>query len=192
MIGLSVRFIVVLAALAACTERDPLDSDTASDSASGSMSEGTETSAGDVTTAPPTTTAEPPTGSVPGDPTAPTTAPATTGPGQPELSHAAHIQPIWDANCVVGCHTHGGTSDAWIDLSEDAFASLVERPSLELPTLMLVAPGDLDGSYLWHKINGAHLEVGGTGVAMPPAPADPLSADDIDTIAQWIVQGCSP
>ncbi|WP_434416168.1 hypothetical protein [Nannocystis pusilla] len=186
MPGLSVRLLVLVAAFAACTGRDPLDSDTVTDG----MSEGTGAVTDDVTTAPPSTTDEPPTGSIPGDPTTPE--PATTGPNQPDLSHAVHIQPIWDANCLAGCHTPGGVSAAWIILSEDAFASLVERPALELPNMMRVAPGDLDNSYLWHKVTGLHIEVGGSGVLMPPAPADALSTDDLDTIAQWILQGCPP
>jgi hypothetical protein len=183
MPGLPVRLLALVAALAACTERDPLDSDTVTDPTG--MSEGTGASTDEGPPDPPSTTDEPPTGSVPGDPTA-------TGPNQPDLSHAVHIQPIWDANCVAGCHTKGGVSDAWIILSEDAFASLVERPALELPSMMRVAPGDLDGSYLWHKVTGLHIEVGGSGVLMPPAPADALSTDDLDTIAQWILQGCPP
>lgn len=187
MPGLPVRVLVLVAALAACTERDPLDSDTVTDSTS--LSEGTGAGTDDGTTAPPSTTDEPPTGSIPGDPTTPATA---TGPNPPELGHAAHIQPIWDAHCVAGCHTPGGTSHAWLVLSDDAFASIVERPALELPQMMLVAPGELDGSYLWHKVNGTHIEVGGSGVSMPPAFADALSADDLDTISQWIAQGCPP
>ncbi|MCY0990344.1 hypothetical protein OV203_24605 [Nannocystis sp. ILAH1] len=191
MPGLPARLLVLVAALAACTERDPLDSDTVTDSTG--MSEGTGASTDAGTTAPPSTTDEPPTGSIPGDPTTtPTSEPATTGPNQPSLSHAVHIQPIWDANCVVGCHTPGGTSHAWFVLSDNAFASIVERPALELPQMMLVAPGDLDGSYLWHKVTGLHIEVGGSGVLMPPAPADALSTGDLDTIAQWILQGCPP
>lgn len=186
MPGLPVRLLVLVAALAACTARDPLDSDTVTDS----MSEGTDSTAVDVTGDPPSTTSEPPTGSVPGDPTTPE--PATTGPTQPELGHAVHIQPIWDAHCVDGCHTPGGTSHAWLVLSENAFASIVERPALELASMMLVAPGDLDGSYLWHKVNGTHIEVGGSGVSMPPAFADALATDDLDTISQWILQGCPP
>ncbi|MCY1007223.1 hypothetical protein OV079_16995 [Nannocystis pusilla] len=176
MPGLPVRPLVLLAALAACAERDPLDSDSVTDATS--MSEGTGAST-DHGTTPPSTTDEPPTGSIP-------------GPNPPELGYAAHIQPIWDAHCVVGCHTPGGTSAAWVVLSDNAFASLVERPALELPQMMRVAPGDLDGSYLWHKVNGTHIEAGGSGVSMPPAFADALSTDDLDTISQWIAQGCSP
>lgn len=196
MPGLPARLLVLVAALAACTERDPLDSDTVTDPSG--MSEGTGVSTDDGTTDPPSTTDEPTTGSIPGDSTTTpttepaTTEPATTGPNQPSLSHAVHIQPIWDANCVEGCHTQGGVSDAWITLSEDAFASLVERPALELPHMMRVSPGDLDNSYLWHKVTGTHIEVGGSGVLMPPAPADALSTADLDAIAQWILQGCPP
>ncbi|MCY1060782.1 hypothetical protein [Nannocystis sp. SCPEA4] len=52
--------------------------------------------------------------------------------------------------------------------------------------------GDLENSYLWHKINNTHLEVGGSGTPMPPPPAASLSDADLKKIGQWIEAGCAP
>jgi hypothetical protein len=213
-----VRAALVAALLAACSDRDPLDSATVTAGPTGSptaspsgdpsgdppgdpsgppenMSEGTDTSAADGTATEDTA----PTGTLTdatdtGDPTTlPTTVSATaTGTTDSPLSHAVDIQPIWDANCVAGCHTPGGTSSGWFVISEDALGALINQPALELPSMMLIAPGDLEGSYLWHKINDSHIDVGGNGTAMPPPPAASLGADHLDTIAQWILAGCAP
>ncbi|WAS89901.1 hypothetical protein [Nannocystis punicea] len=197
-----VRAALVAALLAACSERDPLDS--ATDSAGptgdpsagpGNMSEGTDTSTAESTTTDdtaPTGTLTDATGTTDAPTTLPMTVPATaTGTTGAGLSHAVDIQPIWDANCVTSCHTPGGTSAAWFVISEDALGALVDQPALELPSMMLVAPGDPEGSYLWHKINNSHIDVGGNGTAMPPPPGS-LSVGDIDTIGQWILAGCPP
>ncbi|RMG97729.1 MAG: hypothetical protein D6705_08100 [Deltaproteobacteria bacterium] len=62
--------------------------------------------------------------------------------------------------------------------------------------MMLVAPSDVDGSYLWHKVNGTQTSVGGGGGAMPAdgmgmSLAD-LDPDAVDTIRAWIECGAPP
>ena len=54
-----------------------------------------------------------------------------------------------------------------------------------------VEPGDHTTSYIWHKINGAQLDVGGGGQQMPLGGA-PLPQATIDLIAQWIDEGALP
>lgn len=123
----------------------------------------------------------------------------TTSTGEPEttmgatLSHAIHIQPIWDASCAPYCHTLGGTGATWFILDEGvAYDELVNVSSLSFPELVRIVPGDPDNSYLWHKINDTHVDFGGGGTSMPPPPSAPLSDDDRDTIRQWILEGCPP
>jgi hypothetical protein len=116
----------------------------------------------------------------------------TTGP-QGDLSHDADIQPIWDANCVEGCHAAGGIGAAWFLLTPgDAYDSIVEKPSISFAGLTHVTPGDHTTSYLWHKINGTQNDVGGGGTIMPQPPKPKLSQADIDKVAAWIDQGAMP
>ncbi len=51
----------------------------------------------------------------------------------------------------------------------------------------LVEPGDADDSYLMHKLNGTHLDVGGSGSQMPLGSS--LGIADIATIRDWINGG---
>jgi hypothetical protein len=112
----------------------------------------------------------------------------TTGPGA--VDYETDIQPIWDANCTTGCHVAGGSASGWFVITPgDSHASLVGKQSIELASMQLVAPSDRDASYLWHKINNTHVEVGGNGTAMPPPPAAALSTADLDKIGAWIDAG---
>lgn len=118
------------------------------------------------------------------------TSPTTTGAA---VDYEADIQPIWDASCTTGCHIAGGTAASWFVITPgDSHAALVGKNALELQTMQLIAPGDRDNSYLWHKINNTHIEVNGSGTPMPPPPAAALSADDLAKIGSWIDAGANP
>ena len=67
-----------------------------------------------------------------------------------------------------------------------AYLKLVNAPSLQ-STLKIVMPGYPNESYLFHKISGTHLQVGGSGTRMPSVT--PLSEANIGLISQWISQG---
>ena len=69
-----------------------------------------------------------------------------------------------------------------------AYLKLVNAPSLQ-SVLKIVMPGYPNESYLFHKISGTHLQVGGSGTRMPPVT--PLSEANIGLISQWISQGAS-
>ena len=68
-----------------------------------------------------------------------------------------------------------------------ARASLVGVPSEELPTMVRVKPGDLEASYMWHKLQGTQKDVGGDGERMPYAST--LTPKDLASVQQWIVDG---
>jgi hypothetical protein len=72
---------------------------------------------------------------------------------------------------------------------DTAFANIVDAPSNGSP-LDHIEPGDHMSSYIWHKVNGTHLDVGGGGGKMPQGGE--LPQDQIDTIAQWIDEGALP
>ncbi len=116
--------------------------------------------------------------------------------GGAALSHAADVQPIWDAHCVDACHEEGGQWGFLLDMSGDAYGVLVDKPSPSYMSLTLVVPGEPNESFVWHKIMGTQASVGGGGVQMPSARPmmEPtvLSQEELDTIEQWIAGGANP
>jgi hypothetical protein len=123
--------------------------------------------------------------------TSDSTEPTTSTSGSGMLSHAVDIRPIWDANCVTGCHAPMGTGSAWYIVDDGIYDALVDADSVQAPGVKRVVPGDRNASYLWHKLEGTQAQAGGSGTAMPPPPAT-LSAADKEKIGQWIDQGALP
>ena len=80
-------------------------------------------------------------------------------------SHDADIQPIWDNTCTTRCHSRPAPS-ASLDLERDAYGGTVNAPSGQ-SRLGIMTPGDLEASYLVHKLRNTHLTVGGSGTRMP-------------------------
>ena len=93
---------------------------------------------------------------------------------------------IFDTNCALsGCHT-GGNPPQGLDLSVgQAFSNLVNVASMEQSSVLRVAPGDPENSYLLHKIRG---DAGITGSQMPLGRTA-LSASEIELVRQWIEDG---
>ncbi len=98
------------------------------------------------------------------------------------------VQPIFDANCVA-CHQTGGAQGNLVLEAGEAYRAIVSRPSSE-GRLLRVSPGRPDQSYLYHKVNGTHLRVGGSGERMPTT--GPLDRNSIGIIRNWISQGANP
>ena len=103
-----------------------------------------------------------------------------------EVSFFAHVAPILQERCAPGCHEPGGE---WAvqDLLNSPYFALVDVPSSQV-ALDKVEPGSLDLSYMWHKLNGTHPEVGGVGDAMPK-DRDTLDEYELEIIATWILDG---
>lgn len=94
------------------------------------------------------------------------------------------MQDVINASCG-GCHTNGGSSGG---ANFDTYAGLFV-PSNDVPTMDWVTPFDPSDSYLWHKVNGSHLSVGGSGSQMPTSGA--LPAEEIEFFFQWIADGAA-
>lgn len=114
-----------------------------------------------------------------------------TGTG-PVDSHDEDILPLWTYNCVIYCHGAGpegpaaGLSLEW-NLAYDELVG-VQATQVDM---LLVAPGAPEDSYLWHKLNDTHLDVGGAGVSMPLAQPL-LDAETLERIETWIAIGAPP
>ncbi len=122
--------------------------------------------------------------------------PASTGAdsssgGAVVVDYAMDIQPIFNGACT--CHLQGpsGTMQAEVlTLNEGtSYGELVGTASMQSP-LVRVAAGDLQGSYLWHKLQGTHLTVGGTGDPMPQVGM--LTPQQQMAIEAWIMGGAEP
>ena len=105
------------------------------------------------------------------------------------VSFCADVQPIFTASCAFsGCHA-GAAPQLGQNLSAgNAYASIVDVPSVEAPALDRVEPGAPDDSYLVHKIEGTFASVGGSGGRMPLGQGA-LPQADIDVIRAWIAAG---
>jgi hypothetical protein len=115
--------------------------------------------------------------------------PLLCDPAAGAVSFCRDIQPIFTANCAFsGCHA-GASPQLGQNLSAgNAYASIVNVPSQEVPTLDRVEPGNPDASYLVNKIEGTAAAVGGVDTRMPLGQG-PLPQADIDLIRAWIAAG---
>lgn len=94
---------------------------------------------------------------------------------------------VFNPSCAVsGCHA-GDNSPADLDLSEGvAYDNIVNVASTEVPSLMLVEPGNAEDSYLFIKITGDDRIALGT-FQMPIGGE--LTEEQIDLVEEWIEAG---
>jgi len=104
--------------------------------------------------------------------------------GGPLTADFASIQDhVFTPICTV-CHAGGGAPQGLRLDATNSYALLVGVPSIEVPSILRVKPGDPDNSYLIQKLEG-HAAVG----AQMPYGEPPLPAATIAVIRQWIVDG---
>ena len=101
-------------------------------------------------------------------------------------SFARDIVPLIKFRCVA-CHLTGEESGSLALYPAAAYASLVDKASVGGP-LKRVEPGEPDRSYLVRKLEGTHIEVGGSGMRMPLDGAW-LSDAETAMIRAWIGAG---
>lgn len=92
---------------------------------------------------------------------------------------------LFTPTCAVsGCHT-GAAAPQGLRLDEaNSYGLLVDVESTEVPSILRVAPGDPDNSYLIQKLEGT-AEVG----EQMPLGGPALEQASIDVIRQWITDG---
>lgn len=110
------------------------------------------------------------------------------GAGADDVSFAATVQPLFDQAC--NCHQSTPLMAPFSLKAADAYDNIVGAPASQLPSMPLVTPGKLNQSYLWHKLDGTQLEVGGLGARMPSNI--PLDESQKDIVARWIAAGAPP
>ncbi len=112
--------------------------------------------------------------------------------GVDEVTLAGDVQPIFTSTCALsGCHA-GTNPQLNMNLSEgQTFANVVNVAAMELATMNRVTPGQPNSSYLVHKVQGTHLDEGGSGFQMPIG-GSPLTQAQIDLVRAWIAAGARP
>ncbi len=104
-------------------------------------------------------------------------------------SYKADVEPIFVKECG-DCHG-GQRPKKGLDLSADkGYANLVGKKSAQVPELLLVAPGDPDNSYLWHKLQ--HTAKEGKGMPRGIFSSKKLPEKELQVIREWIEQGAQP
>jgi hypothetical protein len=92
---------------------------------------------------------------------------------------------IFTPSCaVIGCHDPLGQSSQMILTAGQAYGQIVNRPSVEMPSLSRIQPNDVANSYLYRKITGAGI----TGERMPFGGPS-LSDAQIQLVRNWIRRG---
>jgi hypothetical protein len=164
--------MAAVAMLGGCPAGDDGD-----DTAGVSMSAGTMTTTPTSDTEPATDTTDAMTDTMPDE---------SGSSGEPEcpddsLSYEADIQPIFDDNCVTDCHIMGGN---WPTLIlEDAYDTIVDEESLETQTvdeLVLIAPFDVENSYIVHKLRGTQGDVVTPDLAQQSMPSIEVECDPME------------
>lgn len=117
----------------------------------------------------------------------------TSGEAAPDFD--TQIQPIFESACL--CHFSaqpGGDMTApYLNLNAGfGIAELVDVDAVQVPSMKRVAPGDLENSYLVHKLRGTHVDVGAPADSDPMPPLGPLAEADLAQIEAWIVGGALP
>ena len=115
-----------------------------------------------------------------------TSSSATTSIPPSEVSFSQDIQAIFNLNCVI-CH-QGTRASGDLNLEPNAaYHNIVNIDSMQ-SSMKLVSPSNSENSYLWHKLDGTHVDVGGSGVQMP-YNSPPLTQHKLDMIRKWIDEG---
>ena len=101
------------------------------------------------------------------------------------VSFNRDIQPILNTSCAI-CHQGAGPAGLTLEPGV-SYTALVGHKSTE-SKLMRITPGSPEASYMFHKISGSHLSVGGSGSRMPQT-GYVLPQSQIGLIQTWIREG---
>lgn len=104
-------------------------------------------------------------------------------------SYGADIEPIF----LKHCHSCHSTETPKADLILDrgtGFRAMVERASIQVPEARIVAPGNVEASYLWAKLQGSTSI--GKGMPRTLFSAKKLPPKDLELVREWIASGAHP
>ena len=91
---------------------------------------------------------------------------------------------VFDKSCnFSSCHSGAGNNG--LNLEKPSHAKLVNKDTVGVTGKKLVVPGKPDESYLYEKITKDTPQAG----ARMPNTGDPLEADRIQLVREWIAAG---
>jgi hypothetical protein len=105
------------------------------------------------------------------------------------VSYAEHLEPLVIARCE-SCHTVDEPEANLVLERGMGYEAMVGRPSTQVPTMPMVAPGDVEGSYLWRKL--IHDVEIGRGMPRSVVGSIELPADELELYRRWIDEGAQP
>ena len=105
------------------------------------------------------------------------------------VSYAEHLEPLVIARCV-SCHTAEEPEANLVLEVGTGHGEMVGRASTQVPELLIVAPGDVEDSYLWRKL--VHDVEIGRGMPRTVVGAIELPADEIELYRRWIAEDALP
>ena len=108
--------------------------------------------------------------------------------GEP-VSYAEHLEPLVIARCL-SCHTAEEPEARLVLEAGTGFGQMVGRASTQMPETMIVAPGDVEGSYLWRKL--IHDVEIGRGMPRTIVGSIELPDDELELYRRWIEGGALP
>ncbi|MDX2437863.1 MAG: hypothetical protein QNL88_12515 [Acidobacteriota bacterium] len=115
--------------------------------------------------------------------------PVPNVPAGETVSYERHLEPLVVAHCL-GCHEAEEPKAKLVLEEGTGYEQLVGRQSIQVPEMALVAPGDVDASYLWLKLQ--HTAPEGKGMPRTPTGVKKLRAAELELYRRWIEEGAKP
>ncbi len=115
--------------------------------------------------------------------------PVPNVPAGETVSYERHLEPLVVAHCL-GCHEAEEPKAKLVLEEGTGYGQLVGRQSIQVPEMALVAPGDVDASYLWLKLQ--HTAPEGKGMPRTPTGVKKLRAAELELYRRWIEEGAKP
>lgn len=108
----------------------------------------------------------------------------------PEVpSYAADVEPVVLDRCL-SCHELDDPKAQLVLTPGMGYDQMVGRSSVQVEDLLIVEPGNLAGSYLWHKLEWTAAV--GDGMPRTVFGARKLPPDELELFRRWIESGARP
>jgi len=105
-------------------------------------------------------------------------------------SYERDIFPIHSGICGrAGCHGVPSGNGLEFPDPDRGYMNIINVPGKD--GIEFIVPGEPENSYMWHKLAGTHLLIGGTGSQMPGS-GESLCPQDFALFYRWILEGAAP
>jgi hypothetical protein len=104
-------------------------------------------------------------------------------------SYAGDVEPLVVKRCL-SCHEFEEPKAQLVLEVGEGYGRMVGRSSTQVKDVLIVAPGDVEGSYLWHKLDFTAAE--GQGMPRTAFGARRLPDDEVELFRRWIETGAKP